>query len=79
MKMHSVFGSTYWCETTFSTIKQVKSNDWNRMDQTQGNSLRLASTATGINKGTIVSVKPRPQASHWQRFVMNCFLLSSVA
>jgi len=49
------------------------------MDQTQGNSLRLASTATGINKGTIVSVKPRPQASHWQRFVMNCFLLSSVA
>jgi len=48
-------------------------------DETLDDSLRLASTTTGIDKGTIVSAKPRPQASRWQRFVMNCFLLLSVA
>jgi len=28
-------------------------------------SLRLATTNIGIDKGTIVSEKPRSQASHW--------------
>jgi len=48
-------------------------------DETLNDSLRLAFTTTGIDKGTVVSTKPRPQASHWQRFVMNCFLLLWVA
>jgi len=30
--------------------------------ETLGDSLRLASTNTGIDKGTTVSKKPRPQA-----------------
>jgi len=30
---------------------------------------------TNIDKGTIVSEKPRIQASHWYTFVTNCYLL----
>jgi len=53
------------CENKFSTIKQVKCKNRNRMaGGTQDDSLRLATTNTGIDKGTIMSEKPRSQASH---------------
>ena len=65
LKMHSMFGSTYVCESTFSTMKQIKSKNRNRMvNETLENSLRLATTNVGIDVKTIVSDKPRPQASH---------------
>jgi len=42
--MHSIFGNTYVCECTFSTVKQVKSENRNRMaeEKTLDDSLRLA-------------------------------------
>ena len=65
LKMHSMFGSTYMCESTFSTMKQIKSKNRNRMiDETLEDSLRLATTNFGIDVETIVSEKLRPQASH---------------
>jgi len=44
-------------------------------DETLDDSLKVAATNTGIDEGTIVSKKPRPQASHRQRFVINWYLL----
>jgi len=42
-----MFGSTYVFESTFSTMKQVKSKNTNRMaDETLDDSLRLVSTIT---------------------------------
>jgi len=60
-----MFGSTY----TRVRVKQVKCKNINRMaDETLNDSLRLATTklpsGNPIDKGTIVSEKPRPQASH---------------
>ena len=34
-------------------------------DDTLDDSLRRPTTKTDINKGSIVSANPRPQASHW--------------
>jgi len=52
-----MFGNTYVCESTFSTMKQVKSKNKNRMaGETLDDSLRLATNNTGIEKGTIVSI-----------------------
>jgi len=46
-------------------MKQVKSKDRSRMGhEILDDSMRLATTNTGIQKGTIESEKPRPQASH---------------
>jgi len=60
-----MFRITYVGESTFSTMKQVKSKNKNRMaDETLDDSLRLATTNTGIDKERIVSEKPRPQESH---------------
>ena len=51
---------TYMGVRKFSTMKQVKSENKNRMaDETLDDT-----TSTGIDKGTILSGKPRPQASH---------------
>ena len=53
------------CENIFSTIKQVKCKNKNRMaGGTLDDSLRPATTNIGIDKGTIVSEKPRSQTSH---------------
>jgi len=51
---------TYVCVSKFCTMKQVKSENKNRMaDETLDDT-----TSTGSDKGTILSGKPRPQASH---------------
>jgi len=63
-KMHSMFGNTYVYESIFCTMKQVKFKNRNRMaNQRLDDGLRLATTNIGIHIGTIVSEKPRPQAS----------------
>jgi len=57
-------------------MKQLKSKNRNRMaDETLDDSLRLANTNIDIAHRTIVSEKPRSKASHWQGFVINCYLL----
>jgi len=51
---------TYVCVSKFSTMKQLKSENRHRMaDETLDDA-----TSTGIDKGTILSGKPRSQASH---------------
>jgi len=51
---------------TLSTMKQVKPTNRTRMeDETLDDSLRPATTKTDFAKGTILSDKPRSQASHW--------------
>ena len=59
LKMHSMFRSTYVCESTFSTMKHVKSRNKNRMaNQTLDNGLRLSTTSIDIDIESIVSGKP---------------------
>jgi len=54
--MHLMFGCTSVCENSFSTMKQVKSENRNRMaDETLDGTRRLATTNTSIKKGIIVS------------------------
>ena len=51
---------TYVWGSKFSTMKQVKPENRHRMaDETLG-----GTTSTGIDKGRILSGKPRSQASH---------------
>ena len=65
LKMHSMFGSTYVRESTFSTMKLVKSRSKNRMvNQTLDNCLRLSTTSIDDDIETMVSEKPQTQASH---------------
>ena len=46
LKMHSMFGSTYVLESTFSTMKLVQSRNKNRIiNQTLDNCLRLSTTS----------------------------------
>ena len=66
LKMHSMFGSTYVCESRFSTMKLVKSRNKNRMaNQTPDNCLRLSTTSIDIDIDieTIVTEKPQTHAS----------------
>jgi len=62
LKMHSMFPNTYTCESTFSTMKQVKSKNRNRMaDKTLGDSSQLAPL-------TLVLMKERlcqRRLDHW--------------
>ena len=60
-----MLGNIYVCERTFSTMKQVKSKNKNRMaDEMLDNSLQLAQpTLVYIDNEMIVSKKPQPQAS----------------
>ena len=75
--MHSMFGNTYVCESASSTMKQVKLtvNQKSIAKRKLVDSLRLTTTNTGIDNGTIMPEKPRPQTSHWYILVINCYLL----
>ena len=65
LKMHSMFGSTYVCKSTFSTMKLVKSRNKNRIiNQTLDNCLRLSNTSIDIDIETIMPEKPQTHASH---------------
>ena len=49
--MHSIFVSTYACENTFSTMKQVKPKHRNQVtDETLDDSVGLATIRTGIDE-----------------------------
>jgi len=61
LKMHSMFGNIYVRESKFSMLKQVKSDNRNRM----ADKILDDTTSTGIDIGTILSGKSQPQASHW--------------
>jgi len=51
VKMHSRVGNTYVCESTFSTIKQVKSENRHRMaEEILDDSLRLAPLTLVLTK-----------------------------
>lgn len=65
LKLYSMFGSTYICECTFSTMKQIKSKTRNKMEnETLDACLRLATTNIGIDMEALVKEKQRPQTSH---------------
>jgi len=51
LKMHSIFVSTYACENTFSTMKQVKPKHRNQVtDETLDDSVGRATIRTGIDE-----------------------------
>ena len=65
LKMYSMCGSTYMCESTFSAMKLVKSRNKNRMvNQTLDNCLQLSTTSIDDDIETIVSEKPQTHASY---------------
>ena len=50
LKMHSMFGSTYVCQSTFPTMKLVKSRNKNQMaNQTLDNCPRLSTSSIDID------------------------------
>jgi len=55
-----MFGNIYVRESKFSMLKQVKSDNRNRM----ADKILDDTTSTGIDIGTILSGKSQPQASH---------------
>ena len=56
--MCSMFGSTYICESIFSCMKRLKSDERNRMsDETLDARLRLSTSEIEANIDTIVKSK----------------------
>ena len=58
MKICSMFGSTYICESTFSSMKRLKSKERNRMgNETLDDCLRLSTTEIEPNIETVTKSK----------------------
>ncbi|KAL2089187.1 hypothetical protein ACEWY4_016086 [Coilia grayii] len=65
LSMASMFGSTYICESSFSTMKHIKSKERNRLtDETLFHLLRIGCTKIGIDIQSIVHQQAKPQVSH---------------
>lgn len=65
LSMASMFGSTYICETGFSTMKHIKSKGRNRLtDETLFQLMQIGSTNIDIDIDRIVHQQGRPQVSH---------------
>uniref|UniRef100_A0A3B4ZMJ5 HAT C-terminal dimerisation domain-containing protein n=1 Tax=Stegastes partitus TaxID=144197 RepID=A0A3B4ZMJ5_9TELE len=65
LSMASMFGSTYICESSFSTMKHIKSKERNRLtDETLFQLMQIGSTKTDIDIQNIVQQQGRPQVSH---------------
>lgn len=63
--MLSMFGSTYICESSFSTMKHIKSKERNRLtDDTLFQLLQVGGTNFEIDIESIVHQQDRPQVSH---------------
>uniref|UniRef100_A0A673LB00 DUF4371 domain-containing protein n=1 Tax=Sinocyclocheilus rhinocerous TaxID=307959 RepID=A0A673LB00_9TELE len=63
--MHSMFGSTYICESSLSTMKPIKSKERNRLtDDTLFQLLQVGCTNFEIYIESIVHQQERPQVSH---------------
>lgn len=64
-KIVSMFGSTYICESTFSSMKFIKSTHRNRLtDNHLQDLLKVATTSTRIDFDKLVNDCARPQCSH---------------
>lgn len=65
LKIISMFGSTYLCESAFSTMKMVKNRFRTRLeDSSLLHLLRLATTGMDIDIPALVSAADRPHLSH---------------
>lgn len=69
LKMFSIFGSTYICESTFSTMKIVRNKQRNCLkdDESLENAIRLATTQIPIDINEIandIKFNKQPQISH---------------
>lgn len=65
LSMASMFGSTYICESSFSTMKHIKSKERNRLtDETLFHLMRIGCTKIDIDIQAIVSQQAKPQQSH---------------
>lgn len=63
--MASMFGSTYICESNFSTMKHIKSKERNRLtDETLFQLMQIGCTNIDIDIQSIVRQQERPQVSH---------------
>lgn len=65
LSLASMFGSTYLCESNFSTMKHLKSKERNRLtDETLFHLMQVGCTSIDIDVPAIVSEQNRPQKSH---------------
>uniref|UniRef100_A0A672MSI7 DUF4371 domain-containing protein n=1 Tax=Sinocyclocheilus grahami TaxID=75366 RepID=A0A672MSI7_SINGR len=68
--MHSMFGSTYICESSLSTMEHIKSKERNRLtDDTLFQLLQVGCTNFELDIESIVHQQERPQVSHWDVFL----------
>uniref|UniRef100_A0A3B1JTT5 SPIN-DOC-like zinc-finger domain-containing protein n=1 Tax=Astyanax mexicanus TaxID=7994 RepID=A0A3B1JTT5_ASTMX len=65
LSMASMFGSTYIYESSFSTMKHIKSKERNRLtDDTLFHLMRIGTTKINIDIQSMVSQQAKPQLSH---------------
>ncbi|XP_050059754.1 general transcription factor II-I repeat domain-containing protein 2A-like [Aphis gossypii] len=65
LKMTSMFGSTYICESAFSYMKYIKNpNRSNLPDSTLRHLMRLSTTELAVDISSLVDEADRPQSSH---------------
>lgn len=65
LKMTSMFGSTYICESAFSYMKYIKNpNRSNLTDSTLRHLMRLSTTELAVDISSLVDEADRPQSSH---------------
>uniref|UniRef100_A0A3P8SYK1 HAT C-terminal dimerisation domain-containing protein n=1 Tax=Amphiprion percula TaxID=161767 RepID=A0A3P8SYK1_AMPPE len=65
LSIASMFGSTCTCESSFSTMKHIKSKERNRLtDETLFQLMQIGSTKIDIDIQNFVQQQARPQVSH---------------
>lgn len=65
LKMTSMFGSTYTCESAFSSMKFIKNhNRSNLTDSSLRHLMRLSTTELAVDISSLVDEADRPQSSH---------------
>uniref|UniRef100_A0A3Q3JYZ9 DUF4371 domain-containing protein n=1 Tax=Monopterus albus TaxID=43700 RepID=A0A3Q3JYZ9_MONAL len=65
LSMFSMFGSTYICESSFLTMKHIKSKERNRLrDDTLFHLIRIGCTEFDIDIQSIVHQQAKPRVSH---------------
>lgn len=65
LKICSMFGSTYVCESTFSNMKHIKSKERNRLtDENLSHLLRVSSSEIDVDFTALAALGAHPQVSH---------------
>ncbi|XP_072389291.1 general transcription factor II-I repeat domain-containing protein 2A-like [Diabrotica undecimpunctata] len=65
LKMTSMFGSTYTCESAFSSMKYIKNkNRSNLIDSSLRHLMRVSTTELEVDISSLVDEANRPQSSH---------------